>query len=512
MTTNGTPIRSVQDHPYLNADGAQVIKRRTNYTDGSKSFKWPIGTKMEDILPFGSEDLKRLQPGEPLLILEGENTVDAVARHGFIALCMPGGSSQKNFGRLRQVLEPYSDHAVFVSPDNDKPGNKHMELLFEHLKEYHPEVRWIPPVVEAPGGDFADLLAPYREDHDKARELVLAAIATAIEGPPGPTPAEVPEKQRVTIYTAAQLAEMELPPVREVIPGLYGVGHYLLSGAPKMGKSFLAMSLATALGSGTYALGKIKVDKHPVLYLSLEDGLRRTVTRLQHRLRDMAELPQIDFAFSWPNLEEGGLELLERWMRGHSEGVVFVDTGKRLRQGSEDTGRSFYESDYDFIAPLTDLVHDVDTMMLTLWHDRKMGAEDFFDQVNSSRGLTAAVDGVSQLQRDRGSKVAKLSIGDRDTEDRAFKLQWDDVLLGWLLVEKIDVAQEKQSGAALVLSTIRKLQSADMGVSSDMVAVETGLPKGSVKNHFMTLRTQGVIRDVRRGFVHTVDDEEEGGE
>ena len=331
--------------------------------------------------------------------------------------------------------------------------------------------------------------------------------------PPGPTPAEVSKKQKkqeVTLYTAQQLAEMELPPVKEVIPGLYGVGHYLLSGAPKMGKSFLAMSLATALGSGTHALGKIEVEKRPVLYLSLEDGLRRTVVRLQQRLQGVEAMPGIDFAFAWPSLPEG-LDHIEAWMTTHEGGVVFIDTGKRLRQGQEaDNSRSFYESDYDFIAPLTDLAHDMDTFMLTLWHDRKMGAEDFFDQVNSSRGLTAAVDGVSQLSRDRGSKEAKLSIGDRDTEDRAFRLRWDDFLLGWLLVEKVDVAQEKQSGVVAVLSAIRKMQSADMGVTAAMVSAETGLPLGSVKNHFTTLRGQGVIADMKRGFVHTTDEEEDG--
>jgi hypothetical protein len=507
MTTNGVAITKTTDYEFTNFKTKErIIKTRYDYADGSKSFKWPPGTKMGDLHLYGWDNLKRLQKDEPIFFVEGEKTADALTRHGFIAVSLPGGSGQKDFTALN-VLRYFLSHPIFLCPDNDKPGFGLMERLYEHLKPYH-QVRWLAPVVEAPGGDFADLLAPYTEDTAAAKEQVFAAVATAVDAPPGPTPAEVAPKQAVTIYSAAQLAEMELPPVKEVIPGLYGVGHYLLSGAPKMGKSFLAMSLATAVGSGMYALGKVPVEQRPVLYLSLEDGLRRTVMRLQVRLAGVDAMPDISFAFSWPSLDEGGLELLEKWMKDHRGGMVVIDTGKRLRQGLDDQSRSFYESDYDFIAPLTDIVHDTDALMLTLWHDRKMGAEDFFDQVNSSRGLTAAVDGVSQLQRDRGAKEAKLSIGDRDTEDRAFKLRWDDILLGWLLVEKVDVAQERQSGAALVLATIRKLQSEDMGVSADMVSAECGIPKGSVKNHFTALRAQGVITDMKRGFVHTVDEDE----
>lgn len=348
---------------------------------------------------------------------------------------------------------------------------------------------------------------PTQEDIDNAlrkadRLMGLnGAAGAAGEGPPRPTVAEVPSKQpQVTLYTAKQLSEMELPPVKEVVAGLYGAGHYLLSGAPKMGKSFLAMSLATALGSGTYALGRVPVEKRAVLYLSLEDGLRRTVTRLQRRLQEMETLPDIDFAFAWPSLDEGGLEQIDRWMRGHPEGVVFIDTGKRLRQGQEDTGRSFYESDYDFIAPLTDLTHECDTFMLTLWHDRKMGAEDFFDQVNSSRGLTAAVDGVSQLQRDRGAKEAKLSIGDRDTEDRAWKLRWDDLLLGWLLVEKVDVAAARSDPKVRVLVALRDLD-CEMGVEAQQIVDHLGddVALATVRNKLTELSKEKVVVNVKKG-------------
>ena len=496
MSQNGQAVKTTS-YEYPLKDGGTVTKTRYDYADGSKSFKWPPGTTMAEVGLYNEDLLKRLSTGEPWVLVEGEKTADALTARGIVAVSLPGGSGQRDLSAL-DVLTGYAENPGHVSPDNDRVGLSLMERAHKHLARVHPRVRWVPPVSDEPGGDFANLLAVFGQDDDReAKEAVLSRFETSLDGPPGPTPAEAPSK--VTLYTAKQLSEMELPPVREVVPGLYGVGHYLLSGAPKMGKSFLAMTLATALGSGTYALGKVKVDKRPVLYLSLEDGLRRTVLRLQQRLQEVEVMPEIDFAFAWPSLDEGGLDLISRWMRGHQDGVVFVDTGKRLRQGQEDTGRSFYESDYDFIAPLTDLVHECDTFMLTLWHDRKLGAEDFFDQVNSSRGLTAAVDGVSQLHRDRGSKEAKLSIGDRDTEDRAWKLRWDDLLLGWLLGESMDVAAAKADPKVRVLAALRELD-CELGVEAVQVEKQLGdMALATVRNKLTELSKEGVVVNVKKG-------------
>jgi hypothetical protein len=344
-------------------------------------------------------------------------------------------------------------------------------------------------------------------DPERLRSRIRALTDFAL-GSSQPTATEIPTKPgALRLYTDTELAEMDLPPIAEVIPGLFGAGHYLLSGAPKMGKSFLVMSLAYGLAMGGVCLGEIHVDQHDVLYLCLEDGLRRTVTRLRQRAEQIGTSGRLQLAFEWPSLDDGGLEYIRAWLRDHPAGVVFIDTGKRLRQGQEDNSRSFYASDYDFISPITDLAHEHDTLIVTVWHDRKMLADDFFDQVNASRGLTAAVDGVAQLHRERGSKEAKLSIGDRDTEDRAFSLQWDEILQGWRYVGPVDVVEKKADVPTQVYLSVKRLESDDMGVTSDMVAVDTGLPKGSVKNAFTTLRGQGVIRDVARGRVKTTADQ-----
>ncbi len=86
-------------------------------------------------------------------------------------------------------------------------------------------------------------------------------------------------------FTAADLMNEELPPVRRAVPGILPEGLSLLAGKPKLGKSWLALGLAVTKASGGVALGKIPVDRGEVLYLALEDNRRR----LQNRLRKVLD-------------------------------------------------------------------------------------------------------------------------------------------------------------------------------------------------------------------------------
>jgi hypothetical protein len=82
-------------------------------------------------------------------------------------------------------------------------------------------------------------------------------------------------------WTARGLLEHEFPEQRYAVPGLISEGLNLLVGAPKLGKSWLAMNVAAAVAFGGVALDKINVTRGEALYLALEDPPRR----LQRRLR-----------------------------------------------------------------------------------------------------------------------------------------------------------------------------------------------------------------------------------
>jgi hypothetical protein len=73
------------------------------------------------------------------------------------------------------------------------------------------------------------------------------------------------------LRNGAWLDAQEFPALRYHLPGIVPEGSSLLVGPPKIGKSWLVLSLALAAAAGGQALGQ-PIDARPVFYLALEDG------------------------------------------------------------------------------------------------------------------------------------------------------------------------------------------------------------------------------------------------
>ena len=76
-----------------------------------------------------------------------------------------------------------------------------------------------------------------------------------------------------TRWTIEELAKAEFAPPRWAVPGIVPVGLSSLAGRPKLGKSWLALQIAVAVGCGG-RLFDLKIDPGKVLYLALEDSPR----------------------------------------------------------------------------------------------------------------------------------------------------------------------------------------------------------------------------------------------
>ena len=78
-----------------------------------------------------------------------------------------------------------------------------------------------------------------------------------------------------------ELLIKQFPAENWLIDGLITTGLTVLTGASKIGKSWAALQLVTAIDQGGYFLGKLKAEKCDCLYLALED----TEKRIQKRLK-----------------------------------------------------------------------------------------------------------------------------------------------------------------------------------------------------------------------------------
>src|SRR6266540_3999994 len=68
---------------------------------------------------------------------------------------------------------------------------------------------------------------------------------------------------------------------RFAVDGLIPEGLAFMCGAPKLGKSWMALGLSIAVAAGGRALSAVQVERGEALYLALEDSPRRLQSRLR---------------------------------------------------------------------------------------------------------------------------------------------------------------------------------------------------------------------------------------
>lgn len=237
-----------------------------------------------------------------------------------------------------------------------------------------------------------------------------------------------------TGYSAAELMAADFPEPRFAIPGIVPEGLTFFAGAPKLGKSWLALNLAVAVSAGGKALGSLPVERGEVLYLSLEDPPRRLKQRLSMLLGFEAPPQGLHFETQWERTTDGGADRLQAWLKDHPEcRLVIIDVFARIRpRVPEKVDR--YTADYEAAAPIKALADQYGVAALILHHTRKASAEDFLESVSGTNGLAGAADTITVLRRARGRADAELHVTGRDVEEQRLALKFSPLIGSWTLL------------------------------------------------------------------------------
>ena len=258
-------------------------------------------------------------------------------------------------------------------------------------------------------------------------------------------------------FTAAELSEMELPPIKWAIPDILPEGATLMVGKPKTGKSFFALNLATAVASGGRALGKIPVDQGRVLFLQLEGSKKGLKSRQDPLLQGAKGSPLLHFYPEWQTIQDGGLKRLKAWLSYYKDtSLVIIDTFKVIR-GNTSNSKSLYDQDYNSLKPFAEIAEQYDVAILLIHHTNKMNdVEDPFDLASGSTGLMASVDTGMVLRRNPNHEGVDLFIRGRETEEVEYTLKFDPRLKTW--IHQGDAEEfEKNSTKHKVLHVINSL-------------------------------------------------------
>jgi hypothetical protein len=243
-----------------------------------------------------------------------------------------------------------------------------------------------------------------------------------------------PDGHRRTSWTAAGLLDAEFSDPRFAIEGLVPEGLAFMCGAPKLGKSWLALGLSIAIASGGMALGSIPVETGEVLYLALEDSPRRLQGRLRMLLAGDRAPTGLHIETAWPRLDEGGADELDAWLTDHPDArIVLIDVWPRIRPRVAKR-TDYFQADYDSAAPLQSLATNHEIAIAALFHTRKAEAEDFVETVQGTFGTAAAADTVIVVKRSRGQADATLHVTGRDVEEQELALRFAPEAGTWALL------------------------------------------------------------------------------
>jgi DNA-binding NarL/FixJ family response regulator len=288
---------------------------------------------------------------------------------------------------------------------------------------------------------------------------------------------------RKILWTAAELLDHAFPPILWIVPKLITSGLTLIVGAPKLGKSWLSLSIGYAVSVGGAVLSKIKVPEYDVLYLALEDTPRRLQSRLEKIGADRSS--RFYIITEWkPGAE--GIERLHLWMEKYPDTkLIIIDTWGRwasVRDGND------YGAVTEAAAALKSVADQYDIAIVAVHHTRKAEVSDYLDATLGSTGLAAAADSTMVLRRGRGNREATLSVTGRDIEEAEYVLHFDSDTGTWAL--QGTTAEVQETGARQeIFNLLRDSQ----GMTPKQVADELGKNHNTVKQLLWKMANDGSL-------------------
>lgn len=447
-------------------------------------------------IPYITAALNPFDPelkDDEILWPEGEKDVESLSGLNLRAFTFGGGGD----GLPDGIGHYLKDRRLVIFADNDKPGREHAEAKAKRAHEagaasirviYFPEL--------PPKGDVSDFIV----NGGTAEQLRARIDITPLWSPVAENVQESAPQERCPIVSASDLQAMTFAPVSYFLSGYIPEGAAILAGKPKIGKSWLFLDVALAATNDRYTLGALKPIQGDVLYLALEDNLRRLKKRIAKLLGpDLKCSDRLKFATEWQRADQGGLEDIEEWCRSvPSPAAVFVDTLEKfrpLRIGKSEA----YSTDYAAVTGLQKIAAKFGIAILIAHHLRKMAADDPFDEVSGTLGLTAAADTIVILKR-HGEAVTLYARG-RDIEEKESAVQFNRHTCRWTILgeaTEIRVSSER----AAILQALAGAGPDGLAVSEIMAA--TGRNNRNATDRLLfKMKEAGEVVRVKRGVYST---------
>lgn len=232
---------------------------------------------------------------------------------------------------------------------------------------------------------------------------------------------------RLDVYSSDELCSLRFRRKEFLVNTLLTPGLTVLAGSPKVGKSWLVLSLCLSVAKGEPFLG-MNTKRGEVLYIALEDDRQR----LQYRLLSLSdEQPgELYLATSCLPLSDRLCDQLRLFVTEHPcARLIVLDTFQKVRERVREMS---YANDYSEVSRLKEIADELGVCVLLVHHTRKQGDSDFMNEISGTNGIAGSADTLMVLKKEkRTSRTATLLCTGRDIEDREMSLQMNSESCLW---------------------------------------------------------------------------------
>ncbi|MGD8305925.1 MAG: AAA family ATPase [Ignavibacteria bacterium] len=467
--------------PYLDDDKIVYLRGRIlpgYMNDSARKYIGLWGHSAKRI--FNTNILRNLKDSAELLLCEGEFDTIMAEQKGMTAVGAPGVHNYPV--EKSELLRRFNLYMCF---DNDEPGRTGMQEITNKIGK---------DTIGLFLQKYKDLTEHYTNNDNSNLFSDEYIDIKSIQ-------AQRILKSKLKLITAREIQKLKVPEMHWVVKDLLPEGLGVLAGAPKIGKSWMALGIALSIAEGNKALGYFETNKSSVVYIALEDNLRRIKDRMHNILgiEPNYEAPEnliyLEESHNFPKLNENGIDELQNLIDDNPDiKLVIIDTLGRAKADKKRMDNNIYQADYELGSKLQEFTMKNRICVLVIHHTKKGSEENVFDEISGTTGLTGAMDSMMVLKKKNNE--CKLYITGRDVEESEYTVKFDKTICCWNVVEKnseMNITAEREEILELIKSYNREMRTGE-------IAELVGKEKSNVSKLLKKLVRDGLLISPKYGY------------
>lgn len=233
------------------------------------------------------------------------------------------------------------------------------------------------------------------------------------------------ERKKINFISSVEIMNTPMKKQRFIVDGMIYPGIHILSGDPKIGKSWMMLDMCLAVAKGENFLSR-KTERGQVVYMALED----TFISLQSRMYELTDEPSENLFFTLlANSIGSGLEEdLRDCKKMFSDlKMIVIDTLQKIRNSID----MKYGADYQELSILKSIADQLGIAIVLVHHNRKARDSNPNNLISGTNGIAGCADGL--LVFTRSGENAKLHISGRGAPSLELNLKREKSK--WILLD-----------------------------------------------------------------------------